>query len=144
MYEKAIVEVLEVIDHMEPDVTRKIPPEVIKALIQRMDAKYNFVYDESKNLLIDIKLNEETKEIIENEFIPVEIKFKGILASSRSLLMLTILLTVMNNSKRPKIISKILEGRADATKPPKTPPIRPKIPSLIPGFRILSMVLVCL
>ena len=50
MYEKAIVEVLEVIDHMEPDVTRKIPPEVIKALIQRMDAKYNFVYDESKNL----------------------------------------------------------------------------------------------
>ena len=49
MYEKAIVEVLEVIDHMDSEVTRKIPPEVIRALIQKMDPKNNFIYDESKD-----------------------------------------------------------------------------------------------
>ena len=32
-------------------------------------------YEECKNLLVDIKLNQETKKIIETEFIPVEIKF---------------------------------------------------------------------
>ena len=48
------------------------------------------------------------------------------------------------NNNKPKIISRTLEGNAVAANPPKTPPTRPKTPSLIPGFRILSMVLVCL
>ena len=76
--------------------------------------------------------------------IPADIKLKGILASSLSLLMLMILLTVTNRSKHPKIISNTLEGSADAAKPPKAPPIIPKMPNLIPGFMILSIVLVCL
>ena len=76
--------------------------------------------------------------------IAVETKLNGILASSLSLLMLIILFTAINNNNRPKIISRTLEGNADATNPPKTPPTRPKIPSLMPGFRILSLVLVCL
>ena len=74
----------------------------------------------------------------------VEARLNGIFASSRSLLMLTILLIVMNNNKQPKIISSILEGRADATNPPTAPPIIPKIPNWIPGFKILSIVRVCL
>ena len=76
--------------------------------------------------------------------IPDVIILNGILASSRSLLMLTILLTVMNSNRRPNIISKTLEGNADATKPPTAPPIIPKMPSRIPGFIILSIVRVCL
>ena len=68
----------------------------------------------------------------------------GIFASSRSLLIFTILLTVMKSSKHPKIISKILEGKADAANPPNAPPIIPKIPNLIPGLIILSIDLECL
>ena len=76
--------------------------------------------------------------------IPAVTILNGILASSLSLLMLTILLTVMNSNRIPKIISNSLEGNADATKPPMKPPIIPKMPSLIPGSKILSIVLVCL
>lgn len=64
--------------------------------------------------------------------IPAVTKLNGILASSLSLLILTILFTVMNNNKRPNIISKTLEGSADATNPPIAPPIIPKTPNLIP------------
>lgn len=80
----------------------------------------------------------------ERPMIPAVNKLNGILASSLSLLMLMILLTVINKSRHPKMISNILEGSADATKPPKAPPITPKIPSLIPGCTILSIVRVCL
>ena len=76
--------------------------------------------------------------------IPAVIRLKGILASSLSLLMLTILLTVMNNNKRPNIISRTLEGKDEATKPPIAPPIIPKMPNRIPGLIIFCIVLVCL
>lgn len=74
----------------------------------------------------------------------VEIKLNGILASSRSLLMFTILLTVMKSSKHPKIISKTLDGNPDATNPPTAPPIIPKTPKRKPGLIILSIDRVCL
>ena len=76
--------------------------------------------------------------------IPHVPRLNGILASSLSLLMLMTLLTVMNKSRHPKINSNTLEGSADATKPPKSPPITPKMPNLIPGPMILSIVRVCL
>ena len=50
--------------------------------------------------------------------IPAVIKLNGILASSLSLLMLMILLIAINKSRHPNIISKTLEGSADAAKPP--------------------------
>lgn len=76
--------------------------------------------------------------------IPVEIRLKGILASSRSLLMFMMLLIVTNNNRQPNIISRILDGIIEAVKPPMAPPIIPKRPNLIPGFTIPSIVLVCL
>lgn len=76
--------------------------------------------------------------------IPAVSKLNVILASSLSLLMFMILLTVINSNRHPKIISKILEGNVDAKNPPKIPPIIPKIPNFNPGFIIPSIVLVCL
>ena len=76
--------------------------------------------------------------------IAVDIKLNGIFASSLSLLMLIMLFTAMNNNKHPKMISKTLEGSPDATKPPIAPPMIPNTPNRIPGFTILSIVLVCL
>ena len=35
MYEKAFVEVLEVIDHMENEMTKQIPSEVMKAIMKK-------------------------------------------------------------------------------------------------------------
>ena len=54
------------------------------------------------------------------------------------------LFTVINNNKHPKIISSTLEGKSDATKPPSTPPIIPKIPKRIPGLIILFNDFECL
>lgn len=78
-----------------------------------------------------------------NPIIPEVSRLNGILASSLSLFMLTILLTVMNSNKRPKIISRTLEGSIEAEKPPKAPPTIPKTPNRSPGLTILSIVLVC-
>lgn len=61
--------------------------------------------------------------------IPEVIKLNGILASSLSLLILIILFTVINSNRRPKIISNILEGSAEAANPPSIPPIIPKTPN---------------
>ena len=67
-------------NEIENDINQSIKQLDFEAISEiRGKLKYarrrKMFYDESKNLLIDIKLNEETKEIIENEFIPVEIKF---------------------------------------------------------------------
>ena len=67
-------------NEIENDVNNSIKGLDIEALSVIMD-KLKFAkrgltyYEESKKLLIDIKLNEETKEIIEKEFIPVDMKF---------------------------------------------------------------------
>ena len=67
-------------NEIESDVNNSIKGLDIEALSVIM-GKLKFAkrgltyYEESKKLLIDIKLNEETKEIIEKEFIPVDIKF---------------------------------------------------------------------
>ena len=74
----------------------------------------------------------------------VESKLKGIFESCLSLLIFIMLLTAINSNKQPKIISNILDGNPDATNPPITPPIIPKIPKRNPGLMILSIVLVCL
>lgn len=50
MYAKAIVEVLEVIDHMEPELTSKIPSRFLLTLSQNADPDYVFEYDEEKEL----------------------------------------------------------------------------------------------
>lgn len=75
---------------------------------------------------------------------PAVNKLNGILASSLSLLMLIILLTAINSSKHPNMISNIFEGSIEAVKPPIIPPIIPKMPNLTPGFIIPSSDLVCL
>ena len=65
---------------IENDVKNSIKSLDIEALSVIMGklkfAKRGFIYyEESRKLLVDISLNEETKEKIENEFIPVDIKF---------------------------------------------------------------------
>ena len=67
-------------NEIEKDVINSIKKLDIEALSVIM-GKLKFAkrgltyYEECKKLLRDIKLNEETKDIIDNEFIPVEIKF---------------------------------------------------------------------
>ena len=67
-------------NEIENDVNNSIRSLDIEALSVIM-GKLKFAkrgltyYEDSKKLLNDIKLNEETKEIIEKEFIPVDIKF---------------------------------------------------------------------
>ena len=79
-----------------------------------------------------------------NPMMAIESKLKGIFESCLSLLRLSRLLIDINSNKQPKIISNILDGSPDATNPPITPPIIPKIPNRNPGLMILSIVLVCL
>ena len=71
-------------------------------------------------------------------------KLYGILVSSLSLLIFIMLFTAINNNKHPNMISKTLEDIPDATNPPIDPPIMPKTPKRMPGFKILSIVRVCL
>ena len=67
-------------NEIEQDVNQSIKELDIVALSVIM-GKLKFAkrgknyYEECRNLLVDIKLNQETKKIIETEFIPVEIKF---------------------------------------------------------------------
>ena len=61
MYEKDIVEVLEVIDHMESEMTRKIPSDVLLSLMKNRDLNYEFSYDEEKDFSEqNISLNAKT------------------------------------------------------------------------------------
>ena len=64
-----------------------------------------------------------------NPIIPQVNMLNGIFAVSFSVLRLVILLIVTNSNKKPNIISSTLEGNVDATKPPTTLPIIPKIPN---------------
>ena len=67
-------------NEIESDVNKSIKSldfEALSVIIGKL--KYSrrgkFYYEESKNLLNDIKINEDAKSLIEGEFIPVEIKF---------------------------------------------------------------------
>ena len=67
-------------NEIEEDVNKSIKELDFEALSVIMGKlkyarRFKYYYEESKTLLNDIKLNEETKSIIENEFIPFEIKF---------------------------------------------------------------------
>ena len=67
-------------DEIENDVNKSIKEldfEALSVIIGKLRyaKRGKSYYEEIKKLLNDIKLNEETKSIIENEFIPVEIKF---------------------------------------------------------------------
>ena len=74
----------------------------------------------------------------------MEIKLKSNYASFSFLSSDKIFLIAMNNNKSPKIISRTLEVKPDATKPPIKLPMIPKIPNLIPGSIILSNFWECL
>ena len=51
--------------------------QVLSVIIGKLKfaTAYKLYYEESKSLLIDIKLNHESKSIIENVFIPVDVIF---------------------------------------------------------------------
>lgn len=68
MYEKAFVEVLEVIDHMESNMTKQIPAEVIKAIMNNADKDYKYTYDESKGLS-EQKISEDAQVILSVLFV---------------------------------------------------------------------------
>jgi hypothetical protein len=68
MYEKAFVEVLEVIDHMESNMTKQIPAEVIKAIMSNADKDYKYTYDESKGLS-EQKISEDAQVILSVLFV---------------------------------------------------------------------------
>lgn len=68
MYEKAFVEVLEVIDHMESNMTKQIPAEVIKAIMNNADKDYKYTYDESK-VLSEQKISEDAQVILSVLFV---------------------------------------------------------------------------
>lgn len=68
MYEKAFVEVLEVIDHMENEMTKEIPADVIKAIMNNADKDYKFEYDETKDLAGQ-KLSEDAQIILSVLFV---------------------------------------------------------------------------
>jgi hypothetical protein len=68
MYEKAFVEVLEVIDHMESNMTKQIPAEVIKAIMSNADKDYKYAYDESKGLS-EQKISEDAQVILSVLFV---------------------------------------------------------------------------
>ena len=68
MYEKAFVEVLEVIDHMENEMTNKIPSEVMSAIMNNADEDYKFIYDDTKSLE-EQNISEDARIIISLLFI---------------------------------------------------------------------------
>ena len=68
----------------------------------------------------------------------IVIKLKSNLASFSFFSLESMFLIAMNNNKSPKIISNVLDGNTEATKPPIKLPIIPNIPNLIPGPMILS------
>ena len=68
MYEKAFVEVLEVIDHMENEMTKQIPSEVMKAIMNNADKDYKYTYDESKSLS-EQKISEDAQIILSVLFV---------------------------------------------------------------------------
>ena len=67
-------------NEIEEDVNKSIKEldfEALSVIVGKLKytRRIKSYFEESKMLLNDIKLNEETKNIIENEFIPIEIKF---------------------------------------------------------------------
>ena len=49
-YEKCLVELDEILKYLENEDKKKIPSEIRKAIHEKKDKKYNWTYDESKNL----------------------------------------------------------------------------------------------
>ena len=67
-------------EEIKIDVTKSIKEldfEALSVILEKLKytQKGKKYYEDSKQLLRDIKINEKTKEIIENDFIPVEIRF---------------------------------------------------------------------
>ena len=73
-YEKLLLE-------LENDINTSIKQLNFEVLVVYNDKmsimkRHKFIYEETKNLILDIKQSEKAKQIIENELIPVEIEFE--------------------------------------------------------------------
>lgn len=79
-YEKCLVQVYEILNHLDDEEIIKIPKSVIKKIEERKDKNYTWIYDETKGLVeqdldrkaiailsyinMEYLLNEEEKEIL--------------------------------------------------------------------------------
>lgn len=80
-YEKCLVQVYEILNHLDDEEIIKIPESVIKNIEEKKDKNYTWIYDETKSLVeqdldrktvailsyinIEYLLNEEEKEMLE-------------------------------------------------------------------------------
>ncbi len=63
MYEKALREVSEVLEHVDPELTKKIPSSFMNLIIENADWSYDFEYDETKSYE-EQNLSEEARTIM--------------------------------------------------------------------------------